>query len=218
MNDHTLTVIIGDRFAVSPLTTIGNGTIVCLPDEDGTTFNYNQISFYGASSDLSSVALDLREGTALNVEVASKVGTLIDRRIVKGVGSDALLTVLEKFQPTGTNILFKTIQLGDATHLSPTLDLGDVTGTYTRNGYTLSYAAGATVTVNLAGTRTDLPAIARTKDEDGKRGGYVLTWAAKPENVEFVLDEASRKAGYKLTVNDAGLLLTRVPGFIIIVK
>ncbi len=218
MNDHTLTVIIGDRLAVSPLTTIGNGTIVCLPDEDGTTFNYNQISFYGASSDLSSVALDLREGTALNVEVASKVGILIDRRIVKGVGSDALLTVLEKFQPTGTNILFKTIQLGDATHLSPTLDLGDMTGTYTRNGYTLSYAAGATVTVNLAGTRTDLPAIARTKDEGGNRAGYVLTWTAKPENVEFVLDEASKNAGYKLTANDTGLLFTRAPGFMIIVK
>ena len=218
MNDHTLTVIIGDRFAVSPLTTIGNGTIVCLPDEDGTTFNYNQISFYGASSDLSSVALDLREGTALNVEIASKVGTLIDRRIVKGTGTDALLTVLEKFQPTGTNILFKTIQLGDETHLSPTLALGDVTGTYTRNGYTLSYASGATVTVNLSGTRTDLPAIARTKDESGNRGGYVLTWAAKPENVEFVLSEASKKDGYKLVADNTGLLLTRAPGFIIIVK
>ena len=137
---------------------------------------------------------------------------------MKGTGQDVLLTVLEKFQPTGTNILFKTIQLGDATHLSPMLDLGDVTGTYTRNGYTLSYAAGATVTVNLSGTRTDLPALARTKDENGKRAGYVLTWDAKPENVEFVLDEASRKAGYKLTVNDAGLLFTRTPGFIIIVK
>ena len=216
MNDHTFTVIIGDRFAVSPLTTIGSGTIVCLPEENAT--GYKQISLYGASSDLSSVALDLREGTALNVEIASKVGTLIDRRIVKGVGSDALLTVLEKFQPTGTNILFKTIQLGDETHLSPTLDLGDVTGTYTRNGCTLSYASGATVTVNLSGTRTDLPAIARTKDEGGNRAGYVLTWAAKPENVEFVLDEASRKAGYKLTANDTGLLLTRSPGFMIIVK
>ena len=216
MNDHTLTVIIGDRFAVSPLTTIGSGTIVCLPEENAT--GYKQISLYGASNDLSSVALDLREGTALNVEIASKVGTLIDRRIVKGTGSDALLTVLEKFQPTGTNILFKTIQLGDATHLSPTLDLGDMTGTYTRNGYTLSYAAGATVTVNLAGTRTDLPAIARTKDEGGNRAGYVLTWAAKPENVEFVLDAVSKKVGYKLTANDTGLLLTRSPGFIIIVK
>ena len=216
MNDHTFTVIIGDRFAVSPLTTIGSGTIVCLPEENAT--GYKQISLYGTSSDLSSVALDLREGTALNVEIASKVGTLIDRRIVKGVGADALLTVLEKFQPTGTNILFKTIQLGDETHLSPTLALGDVTGTYTRNGCTLSYASGAMVTVNLSGTRTDLPAIARTKDEGGNRAGYVLTWAAKPENVEFVLDAASKKDGYKLTANDTGLLLTRHIGLRIIVK
>jgi len=42
--------------------------------------------------------------------------------------------------------------------------------------------------------------------------------AAKPENVEFVLSEASKKGGYKLTANDTGLLLTRSPGFIIIVK
>ena len=74
------------------------------------------------------------------------------------------------------------------------------------------------MTVNLSGTRTDLPAIARTKDESGNRGGYVLTWAAKPENVEFVLSEASKKDGYKLVADNTGLLLTRTPGFIIIVK
>ena len=74
------------------------------------------------------------------------------------------------------------------------------------------------MTVNLAGTRTDLPAIARTKDENGKRGGYVLTWAAKPENVEFMLSEASKEEGYKLVADGTGLLLTRAPGFVIIVK
>ena len=217
MNNHTFTAYVTDRIAFRGVQTVGAGTIVVQP-KPGVEFGYKQLSLYGSSSDLSSVTLDLREGTAINVEAASKVGTFIDRRTVKGVGNDALFTVLDRFQPTGTNILFKTIQLGDATHLSPTLDLGDVTGTYTRNGYTLSYAAGATVTVNLAGTRTDLPAIARTKDEDGKRAGYVLTWAAKPENVEFVLSEASKKDGYKLVADDTGLLLTRAPGFIIIVK
>ena len=74
------------------------------------------------------------------------------------------------------------------------------------------------MTVNLAGTRTDLPAIARTKDENGKRGGYVLTWEAKPENVAFALNEASKKAGYKLVADDTGLLLTRCMGMTIIVK
>ena len=217
MNNHTFTAYVTDRIAFRGVQTVGAGTIVVQP-KPGVEFGYKQLSLYGASSDLSSVTLDLREGTAINVEAASKVGTFIDRRTVKGVGNDALFTVLDRFQPTGTNILFKTIQLGDATHLSPTLDLGDVTGTYTRNGYTLSYASGATVTVNLSGTRTDLPAIARTKDESGNRAGYVLTWAAKPENVEFVLSEASKKDGYKLVADDAGLLLTRAPGFIIIVK
>ena len=218
MNGNTLTVVIGDRFGVSPLTTIGSGTIVCVADEDGTTYNYNQISFYGAASDLSSVTLDLHEGTAINIEVASKVGSFIDRRTVKGVGRDELLTVLDRFQPTGTNTLFKTIQLGDATHLLPTLDLGSVAGTYASGSYALSYPAGATVTVNLAGTRADLPALAKTKDGSGNPAGYVLTWASKPANVEFALSEASRQGGYRLEATDAGLLLTRRLGTIFLVK
>ena len=74
------------------------------------------------------------------------------------------------------------------------------------------------MTVNLAGTRTDLPAIARTKDESGNRAGYVLTWASKPENVAFVPDEASKKGGYKLEATDSGLLLKRYIGLKIIVK
>ena len=219
MNNHTLTAYTADRIAFRGVKTVGAGTIVVrLKEGEGFGFGYKQISFYAVASDLSSVTLDLREGTALNVEKAFTVGSFIDRRTVKGVGNDTLLTVLDSFKPMGTNILFKTIQLGDATHLSPTLDLGSMTGTYTRGSCTLSYPSGATVTVNLAGTRTDLPAIARTKDGSGNRAGYVLTWAAKPENVEFVLSEASKKGGYKLTANDTGLLLTRAPGFMIIVK
>ena len=216
LNGHTLTIVCGDRFGFRCVRTVGAGKVLMLPNEGSA--GYMQASFYGGASDFSSATLELTKGTAYNVETAMKVGTLIDRRTVKGAGQDALLTVLEKFQPTGTNVLFKTIQLGDATHLSPTLDLGDVTGTYTRGSYTLSYAPGATVTVNLVGTRTDLPAIARTKDESGKRAGYVLTWDAKPENVAFMLSEESKAAGFKLVADDTGLLLTRIPGFMLIVR
>ncbi len=217
MNNHTFTAYVTDRIAFRGVQTVGAGTIVVQP-KPGVEFGYKQLSLYGASSDLSSVTLDLREGTAINVEAASKVGSFIDGRKVHGVGNNALLTVLDRFQPTGTNTLLKTIQLGDATHLSPTLDLGSVTGTYTRGSYTLSYPSGATVTVNLAGTRTDLPAIARTKDENGKRCGYVLTWASKPANVAFALNEASKQGGYKLEATDTGLLLKRYIGLKIIVK
>ena len=217
MNNHTFTAYVTDRIAFRGVQTVGAGTIVVQP-KPGVEFGYKQLSFYGASSDLSSVTLDLREGTAINVEAASKVGTFIDRRTVKGVGNDALFTVLDRFQPTGTNTLLKTIQLGDATHLSPTLDLGSVTGTYTRGSCTLSYPSGATVTVNLVGTRTDLPAIARTKDGSGNRAGYVLTWASKPANVAFALNEASKQGGYKLEATDTGLLLIRRIGMTIIVK
>jgi hypothetical protein len=225
MNGHTLTVVIGDRFAISPLTTIGSGTIVCLPSKSvGGSIGYNrQISFYGASSDLSNVTLDIHDGTSINVEIQSKVATFIDRRksLLSGVPhNDELLIVRERFQPSVTFPL-KTIQLGDATFLTPTLDLGSVTGCYitdSESDFALTYAAGATVTVNLTGARTDVKTIAKMKDENNKPCGYVLSWSKKPENVEFMLDENSLKMGYKLEVNDKGLLLFRDPGLMIKVR
>ncbi len=221
MNGYTLTISPQDRFAFSAVRTIGEGTIVLRASTAGED-GMRQISFYGAASDLSSVTFEVDDQTGLNFEQVVTVKSFIDRRLAlrnptSWDKNNGLLIVHETFKPYGASML-KSIQLGDETHLSPTLDLGSVTGTYVRGSYALTYADGATVTVNLAGTRTDLSAIARTKDEGGNRAGYVLTWAAKPENVEFVLDAASKKDGYKLTANDTGLLLTRHIGLRIIVK
>ena len=221
LNGHTLTIRHGCRMGFRRVKTVGSGTIVNV--DNGDKGSPKGISVYAGddTTDLSSATLDVGLGGAVHAEAKFTVGTFIDRRekIIDTGNVDAMMTILDRFQPMTANLL-KTITLGDATHLSPTLDLGSVTGTFVvpQSGFAMTYATGATVTVCLAGTRTDLSAIARTNDENRKPAGYILTWPAKPENVEFVLDAASKKDGYKLTANDTGLLLTRHIGLRIIVK
>ena len=60
--------------------------------------------------------------------------------------------------------------------------------------------------------------LAAAKDEDGKPNGYVLTWPAKPENVEFAPSAETKAAGFKLLANEKGLLLTRKMGTMLIVR
>ena len=76
----------------------------------------------------------------------------------------------------------------------------------------VSFAANATVTVDLHG-RTDLETLAASASP------YVITWASAPDaTTQFVLDEATAVMPFRLKVKDAGLRLSRVRGFMIIVK
>ena len=82
-------------------------------------------------------------------------------------------------------------------------------------GCKVSFADGATVTVNLAG-RTDLDTIAEARD-------YVMTWAtsAIPANtVNFVLDAetAALPQAYSLRKNATGLKLTKKNGFTMVIR
>ena len=91
-------------------------------------------------------------------------------------------------------------------------------GQYVDTGIKGNEAYGTEIKFRCTGASAAWASVARTKDENQKPAGYVLTWPGKPENVEFVLDAASKKDGYKLTANDTGLLLTRHIGLRIIVK
>ena len=172
-------------------------------------------------TDLGSATLDVGLGCTTHIESTCRVGTFIDRRETYGENpaQNAMMTVLERFKPMTANLL-KTITLGDAEHLSPVLDLGDVTGTFLvpQSGYALTYAARSTVTVNLVGERTDLMAIASSKNEEGKPSGYVLKWPAKPADVEFAPSPATKAAGFKLLADETGLLLSRRTGTVLIVR
>lgn len=223
LNGHTLTIRHGCRMGFRRVKTVGPGTIANVDSGDGKANMCRGISVYGGDgmTDLGSATLDVGLGCTTHIESTCRVGTFIDRRETYGENpaQNAMMTVLERFKPMTANLL-KTITLGDAEHLSPVLDLGDVTGTFLvpQSGFAMTYATGATVTVNLMGERTDLMAIASSKNEEGKPSGYVLKWPAKPADVEFAPSPATKAAGFKLLADETGLLLSRRTGTVLIVR
>lgn len=223
LNGHTLTIRHGCRMGFRRVKTVGPGTIANVDSGDGKANMCRGISVYAGDgmTDLGSATLDVGLGCTTHIEATFRVGTFIDRRETYGENpaQNAMMTVLERFKPMKANLL-KTITLGDAEHLSPVLDLGDVTGTFVvpQSGFAMTYATGATVTVNLMGERTDLMAIASSKNEEGKPSGYVLKWPAKPADVEFAPSPATKAAGFKLLADETGLLLSRRAGTVLIVR
>lgn len=223
LNGHTLTIRHGCRMSFRHVKTVGPGTIASVDSGDGKAGLVRGISVYDGNdtTDLGSATLDVGLGCTTHFEATCRVGTFIDRRETYGETpvKNAMMTVLERFKPMTANLL-KTITLGDAEHLSPVLDLGDVTGTFVvpQSGFAMTYATGATVTVNLMGERTDLMAIASSKNEEGKPSGYVLKWPAKPADVEFAPSPATKAAGFKLLADETGLLLSRRAGTVLIVR
>ena len=163
LNGHTLTVVVWDSFPFRNVTSAGAGTIVCVPDESKEG-GLRRFSFYGAPSDLSGVTLDVNDRCGLNVEADAKVLNFIDRRTLQwndgtttnnNVTTDkdstaGMLTVIGNFKPFSTN-LFNRVTLGDATHLSPVLDLSLPAGPFgSAEGIPeLAFATNATVTVDV---------------------------------------------------------------------
>ena len=108
-------------------------------------------------------------------------------------------TVLGCYAPVSTASAPKVV-LGDATHLSPTLDLSTRSGTFDADfGGGLTFAEGTTVSVKIG---------------DRKVPTKVIGWAegTGPANVRFVLADAAGK----LRVESDGVY--RRNGFVIIVK
>ena len=124
------------------------------------------------------------------------------------------IEIYGKFLPKSTLGVNKKMMNGS------TLDLTMVTGAFSCNfvkgtngtgNQKLTFAANSTITVNLEG-RTDLKTIAKSESP------YIVTWATKPaDTTTFVLDEATRQH-FKCEVTDAGLLLKKTNGLVIIVK
>ena len=93
-----------------------------------------------------------------------------------------------------------------------TLDLSDVTGTWSADGLTpvggganrnftspglVTFADNAEITVAV-GNRQDVLSIANSENP------YLVTWATKPDAV-FTLEEAMSKKGFRLVMEDMGL-------------
>jgi hypothetical protein len=217
MNGHTLNIKIRGTgtsqnntgvFHFRNVTTVGSGTIAII--DCGKTSAWVYPSFFTYGCDLSSVTFDLGEGYCTYVGVVVKVGTFIDRR---SYGSQAFdtnadsgsnaFTVLECFKPMATNLV-RSVTLGDATHLSPVLDLSELNGPFVlpSGTYSLGAASGATVCVNVGERKTSgkIPLVA---------------WETPPTGVSFAWPDGVSGKG-RLVVKEDGLYV--IKGLTIIVR
>ena len=152
LNGRTLTIDAGDKFNFKNVRAVGSGTVVFMSTNTGTG-GARMASFWDVASDFSSVTLDIAANCSLNFDTNPHViGTFIDRRTSDSSGNVGV-TVLDRYQPMATSPQ-KKITLGDATHLSPVLDLsglGDAFAIPTDGNYAFAFASGAAVTVYTGG-------------------------------------------------------------------
>ena len=192
MNGHTLSISLKGSgtnntgmFAFRSVTTSGTGTISFVNAMSSRVYP----SFFGSASDLSSVTLDLGVGYSINAEVAPTIGTFIDRRSVEGtqIRPTYAITVLDCFKPMTTNLV-RTVTLGDATHLSPVLDLSALDGPFVlpSANYSIGMASGATVQIKLG-------------ERKGTSRVPIITWTdEKPawvDSLRFTKGDSGRRYG-----------------------
>lgn len=209
LNGHTLTIRHGCRMGFRHVKTVGSGTIVNV--DNGDNGSPKGISVYAGddTTDLSSATLDVGLGGAVHAEAKFTVGTFIDRRekIIDTGNVDAMMTILDRFQPMTTNLL-KTVTLGDATHLAPVLDLSGLDAPFVlpSKGCTMNLAEGATIRLRIG-----------SRSVSTKRP--VVAWSAEnpPASVSslvFTCGDEDRR--YAVTVKEDGVYLNK--GFILIVR
>ena len=175
-------------------------------DGPGTLVISDYVRLYpkNEASTLSEVTLvidTLGRYHAAQDEANISVSNLVFRSTVQSAStwSKHAITVFGGYKPESTVYLPK-VQMGDATHLSPTLDLSEWTGTFNAGfGGGLTFTEGTTVSVKVG---------------DRKVPRKVIGWTAGtgPANVNFVLVDAQGR----LTVESDGVY--RLTGLVIIVK
>ena len=207
LNNHTLMIDAGAKFNFCKLNATDTGTIVFMTTQSGLA-NNRLASFWDGPIDLSGVTFDVGPGIRFNDDANNiayiVIGTLIDRRTgdEAAVGNDGI-TILDRFQPTTTNLLQKVV-FGDAMHLSPVLDLSALDGPLVLPDatYTLNAAEGATVRIKVG-------------DRCVKSSKPLITWTTKPANIDSIKFAAGDRSG-SIKVKDDGVYL--LCGLLIIVK
>ena len=123
------------------------------------------------------------------------------------------LNVYGTFKPVGAGFYGPTMQDGSTVDLSEWKTGDAATSRFPlessyANKKTMSFAAGATVTIDLSGIpAADVRTLATNET-------YLTKWTVKPD-VAFRLDNATAARGYELSLDDDGLKLTPSRGFII---
>ncbi len=196
MNGKTLTINMQgtsgrtDSFNVFVFTcvkAVGKGSIVfnAVGDVDVSA------SFVTGGSDLGTVDFTLNEGAFIYDRMPVSFRSFVNNSANAPKVYDSAFTILDAYKPMTANHLMKIV-LGDATHLSPVLDLSGLDDAFTlpASKYTLGAAEGATVMVKL-GDRKCSPQTP------------VVSWTTAPSGVVFAKGDEGR--GYSLVSKSDGL-------------
>ncbi len=175
--------------------------------QDGTMVVAGPIHATNTTFDISG---KLNMGNTLNASnyVARYTGS-------SNAGTGAL-NVYGTFKPVGAGFYGPTMQDGSTVDLSEwktgvaPASRFPLESSYT-NKKTMSFAAGATVTVDLSGvSRADLMGIVDSEK-------YLTEWTAKPD-ATFLLDDETEARKFLLKADDGGLRLSYVGGLVILVR
>lgn len=196
LGGHELAVELGDgkSFCLHNMTiTEGRFTV-----NGGRWLNFEQTSVRAAQADF-----DLE--CAVNVAVPTTMRDYTVRNAQYDNAGTAALEVYGAFRPL-TDFFY-----GCALQNGATLDISSRTGEWSVKSAsagglgTVTFAAGATVAVDLHGRR-DIP----------QRTVRVVAWDARPENVEFVL--APNSAKYRIYVENDGIYAAREGGTVLFLR
>ena len=206
MNGFTLSYK-GYKVYLGNVTYVGEGTIEALSNLG--TYKHNMAAPY--CDVFIRTNYDMHSDSASGVSAAfTSVRSLV---FDTGATMTVVTATADKTNPTTTTNFVSELyapcygdlvsfKLGDATHLTPTLDLSRLTQTCPATN--IIFQAGATVSVALG-----------SRDVKVSQGGAkLLAWGAKPENVRFVGADGDRRFGF--VTKDDGLYA--VAGLVIIFR
>ena len=181
---------------------------------DNTTITGGPVTVSGAGAlavrgkAVDAAGTDFTVGCALNLGAALSVRDYTATYTGTGNGGTAALNVNGTFQPTQSGFYGPTMQDGS------TLDFSQWTGVLPLTD--VKFADNVSVTVSI-GTNVAIRAFAMANDENGERGGYLITWNEQP-SATFTLDTFSSHEGFRITPDSTGLKIAFRQGLSIIVK
>ena len=201
MNGHTLAfdIAAGQMCALVNLTVTGGGTIL------GRSGGYLRMGYTGAAGvRASGTVLDIRH--SLRVDAETTFLDYISRYVLGGydTGASNPIKVVRRFCPTHDDMRWHSVELQDGA----ILDLSQVTGIWNATSHgdhfdgtsTLSFAPGATITVDMGERTVEL-------------NDQLTSWTTKPQNVTFTWNRP-----LPLCALRAGLFAKRDPGMTIIFR
>ena len=162
---HRLTASGQARFLFLWANVTDAGAIVSAiaPGNDPTQNNFYDILGYAPLVDF-----EVAQGGALGGSEALVVSNMTFAGRWAPAADTKTITVLGCYSPKPTADNWPKITLGDSEHLSPTLDLSALSATY--DGADLSFAEGATISVNLG-------------DRNIRGNSRLVSWSSEPSNL-----------------------------------